>query len=85
MIQTIGEMMSHAFIQRAILVGILITLCAAVLGVILVLKRYSMIGDRFVSRGIWRVNYINSFWSYITTIYCYTMCYNFCYITFKNR
>ncbi len=45
MIQTIVEMMSYTFIQRAILVGILVSLCAALLGVSLVLKRYSMIGD----------------------------------------
>ena len=45
MIQTIIEMMSHTFIQRAVLVGTLISLCAALLGVCLVLKRYSMIGD----------------------------------------
>lgn len=45
MIQTIIEMMSHTFIQRAILVGTLVSLCAALLGVSLVLKRYSMIGD----------------------------------------
>ena len=45
MVETIAEMMSHAFIQRAILVGVLISLCAALLGVSLVLKRYSLIGD----------------------------------------
>ena len=45
MIETITEMMSHVFIQRAVLVGTLISLCAALLGVSLVLKRYSMIGD----------------------------------------
>ena len=45
MIQTIAEMMSHTFIQRAVLVGTLVSLCAALLGVSLVLKRYSMIGD----------------------------------------
>ena len=45
MINTISEMMSHIFIQRAILVGVLVSLCAALLGVSLVLKRYSMIGD----------------------------------------
>lgn len=33
------------FVQRAIIAGILISLCAALLGVSLVLKRYSMIGD----------------------------------------
>lgn len=45
MVQTIIEMMSHTFIQRAVLVGTLVSLCAALLGVSLVLKRYSMIGD----------------------------------------
>lgn len=45
MIQTLMEMMSHLFIQRAMLVGVLVSLCAALLGVSLVLKRYSMIGD----------------------------------------
>lgn len=45
MIQTLVEMMSHAFILRAMLVGVLVSLCAALLGVSLVLKRYSMIGD----------------------------------------
>ena len=45
MIQIVAEMMQHTFIQRAILAGTLISLCAALLGVILVLKRYSMIGD----------------------------------------
>ena len=45
MIQTVIEMMSHVFIQRAVLVGTLVSLCAAPLGVSLVLKRYSMIGD----------------------------------------
>lgn len=45
MITTITEMLSFAFIQRAALVGILVSLCAALLGVCLVLKRYAMIGD----------------------------------------
>ncbi|NLC87677.1 MAG: metal ABC transporter permease [Clostridiaceae bacterium] len=45
MIETIIEMIQHSFIQRAILVGSLVSLCAALLGVSLVLKRYSMIGD----------------------------------------
>jgi len=35
----------YRFIQRALIVGTLVALCAALLGVILVLKRYSMIGD----------------------------------------
>ena len=36
---------SYPFIQRALIAGGLISVCAALLGVILVLKRYSMIGD----------------------------------------
>lgn len=39
------EMMSYAFFSRAIIVGVLVSLCASLLGVTLVLKRYSMIGD----------------------------------------
>lgn len=41
----ISEMMSYSFIQRAFIGGVLVALCAALLGVSLVLKRYSMIGD----------------------------------------
>ena len=36
---------SHSFMLRALLVGVLISLCCALLGVSLVLKRFSMIGD----------------------------------------
>ena len=39
------EMLSYPFILRALIVGTLVSLCAALLGVNLVLKRYSMIGD----------------------------------------
>ena len=39
------EMFSFPFIQRALAAGVLVSLCAALLGVPLVLKRYSMIGD----------------------------------------
>ena len=39
------HMFSFHFMQRALLVGALVSLCAALLGVSLVLKRYSMIGD----------------------------------------
>jgi len=39
------EMLSYPFIARAFVVGILVSLCAALLGVSLVLKQYSMIGD----------------------------------------
>lgn len=40
-----SEMFSYEFIQRAFLGGVLVSLCASLLGVSLVLKRYSMIGD----------------------------------------
>jgi zinc transport system permease protein len=39
------EMFSYAFLVRAVVVGLLVSLCASLLGVSLVLKRYSMIGD----------------------------------------
>lgn len=39
------EMMSYSFLVRALIVGILVSLCAALLGTSLVLKRYAMIGD----------------------------------------
>lgn len=43
--QLLAELFSYGFIVRALIVGILVSLCAALLGVVLVLKRYSMIGD----------------------------------------
>lgn len=45
MIETLSHMFSYTFILRAFIVGVLVSLCAAMLGVSLVLKRYSMIGD----------------------------------------
>ena len=45
MLETVSSMFSYDFMVRAIVVGILVSLCAALLGVSLVLKRYSMIGD----------------------------------------
>lgn len=41
----LAEMFSYGFIIRAFIVGVLVSLCAALLGVTLVLKCYSMIGD----------------------------------------
>lgn len=40
-----SEIFSYSFMVNAFIVGILIALCCALLGVVLVLKRYSMIGD----------------------------------------
>lgn len=39
------NLFSYSFMVRAMLVGIPVSICAALLGVCLVLKRYSMIGD----------------------------------------
>lgn len=43
--EVLSEMLSTPVLLRALAVGILVSLCAALLGVSLVLKRYSMIGD----------------------------------------
>ncbi len=45
MIEEIFEIFTYPFLIRAMIVGVLISLCAALLGVSLVLRRYSMIGD----------------------------------------
>ncbi|MCL2873726.1 MAG: metal ABC transporter permease [Defluviitaleaceae bacterium] len=45
MIDLLIEMFSFSFLVRTVIVGTLVSLCAALLGVSLVLKRYSMIGD----------------------------------------
>lgn len=45
MMETVFEMFSYPFMVRAFVVGALVALCSALLGVSLVLKRYSMIGD----------------------------------------
>ncbi len=41
----LAELFSYRFMQYALIVGLLVSLCAALLGVLLVLRRYSMIGD----------------------------------------
>lgn len=45
MFDTFVQMFSYGFMLRAVIVGVLVALCSALLGVTLVLKRYSMIGD----------------------------------------
>ncbi len=45
MIAYLKEMFSYPFMVRAAIVGILVSLCGAMLGASMVLKRYSMIGD----------------------------------------
>ena len=44
LISLIVEMLSYPFMVKAIIVGLMISVCSALLGVTLVLKRYSMIG-----------------------------------------
>lgn len=45
MLDTVTSLFHYNFIIRALIVGVLVALCCALLGVSLVLKRYSMIGD----------------------------------------
>lgn len=42
---SLSDILSYTFMQRALIVGIPVALCSALLGVSLILKRYSMIGD----------------------------------------
>jgi len=41
----VSEMFSFTFLVRAFIVGLLVSLCASLLGISLVMKRFSMIGD----------------------------------------
>ena len=45
MIDTLRQYLSFPFVQYALIVGVLIALCSSLLGVTLVLKRFSFIGD----------------------------------------
>lgn len=45
MLELFADLFSYSFMSRAMIVGVLVALCSALLGVNLVLKRYSMIGD----------------------------------------
>ena len=45
MLNVLIQMFSYPFLLRAMIVGVLVSLCASLLGVSLELKRYSMIGD----------------------------------------
>lgn len=51
----IYEIISYGFIQKALVVGILIAISSAVLGIFLVLKKYSMIGDGLSHVGFFAV------------------------------
>jgi len=45
MLELLEELFSYSFVVRAIIVGVCVSLCASLLGLPLVLRRYSMIGD----------------------------------------
>ena len=45
MIEWLQTYFSYGFVRYAFIAGVLISLCAGLLGVVLVLKRYAMIGD----------------------------------------
>ena len=45
MINTLTEYLNYPMVQKALIVGVLIALCSSLLGVTLVLKRFSFIGD----------------------------------------
>jgi len=51
LVEMLVEIFSFAFMVRAIVVGLLVSLCAALLGVNLVLKRYAMIGTGLSNVG----------------------------------
>ena len=44
-VTTLSEYFQHPFVRYALIVGVLIALCSSLLGVTLVLKRFSFIGD----------------------------------------
>ncbi len=45
MLELLQDILNYPFLFRALLAGLLISICSALLGVNLVLKRYAMIGD----------------------------------------
>ena len=51
------NLLSQPFLLRALIVGILVALCAALLGVSLVLKRFSMIGDGLSHVGFGAISF----------------------------
>ena len=57
-IATLQYYFSYPFVQYALIVGVLIALCSSLLGVTLVLKRFSFIGDVFhmlpLGQWLWR-------------------------------
>ena len=65
MIQQLQMYLSISFVQNALIVGVLIALCSSLLGVTLVLKRFSFIGDglshvAFGAMAVAGILYINN-------------------------
>ena len=72
------EMFTYPFIVRAFAAGVLLSLCAALLGVPLVLKRYSMIGDGLSHVSFGAFAYLLLYkiiktWGYDPLLYCYRL------------
>lgn len=59
--ETFGDPILREIVFRALTVGILVSLCAAVLGVSLVLRRYSMIGDGLSHVGFFALSLAAAF------------------------
>ena len=78
-IATLQYYFSYPFVQYALIVGVLIALCSSLLGVTLVLKRFSFIGDGLshVAFGAMAVATVLQF--------IYHDCYSYCsYFSFKD-
>lgn len=55
------ELFSYPFITRALIVGTLVSVCSAILGVILVLKKYSLIGHGLSDVGFASLSFALAF------------------------
>lgn len=44
-VSSLGEYLQYPFVRRALIAGVLVALCSSLLGVTLVLRRFSLIGD----------------------------------------
>ena len=83
-IATLQYYFSYPFVQYALIVGVLIALCSSLLGVTLVLKRFSFIGDVFhmLPLGAMAVATVLQFTS---QNFIYHDCYSYCsYFSFKD-
>ena len=65
MLDSLLTMLHYDFMIRAIVVGALVSLCSALLGTSLVLKRYSMIGDGLSHVGFAALAIANAAYPYV--------------------